>query len=539
VTAETFEVPAPTRAAPAPGLAERPPVGGLWRRMLVRATLVPVTVLAPIVALAPTADHRFNIYWHGGLFRDDPLRIVPHTLVSLPGYLRAGNFRPLGRMLEKSLDLAAYLLSEVSGVPANLTFRLVSFAAAVLLCVVAVLLAESVTGHGRLFQRAPSTLSATVPFAVGGGYVAAGRASPVILFGGLYLTSAALVLGVAAVLCRVRPDRGPRARWWPLVLLAGAALAAFNEIAYLALPLATVAVAARGRLVLTLPWRRVLTGGPARVLALLWLGFLPVFVAVRVIIARYCATGPCYSGSDVTVGPAVLEALPARMVGWFPPLMWRSAADGGSRHPWLAGIVLVAAVLVLAALVRHAVRDLARLTIVGTRAAAALAVTAFAVVLLGAGLGALNAGVQRMVEVGGWDVAAWGFGWRDSSVTMAGGALLFTALAQLVLVRRLAITALIVLLAGSAAVSTAANKRFKDTVTGTPAARLDNRLAQAMAELDPTAAGDARRCALRAEFFALFHDSPFSLFRFDQAFDTAAKQRIGKPFCSTSSSGGS
>src|SRR4051795_12943271 len=108
-------------------IADEPPAASLWRRALLRAALVPLTVLAPLVALAPTADHRFNIYWHGGLFRDDPLRIVPHTLDSLPGYLRAGNFRPLGRMLEKTLDLAAYALGDVFAVPANVAFRLVSF----------------------------------------------------------------------------------------------------------------------------------------------------------------------------------------------------------------------------------------------------------------------------------------------------------------------------------------------------------------------------------------------------------------------------
>ena len=65
----------------------------------------------------------------------------------------------------------------------------------------------------------------------------------------------------------------------------------------------------------------------------------------------------------------------------------------------------------------------------------------------------------------------------------------------------------------------------------TPAARLDDRLAQAMADFDPTPAGTARRCALRDEFFTLFAVTPFSLRRFDQAFDTAARQRAGQPFC--------
>ena len=147
---------------------EGPPAGVLWRRALLRAALVPLIVLTPLVALAPTADHRFNVYWHGALFRDDPLRIVPHTLDSLPGYLRAGNFRPLGRMLEKLLDLAAYTLCDVFGLPANVALRLVSFAAAALLCGAALLLAESVVARGALLRRPPSTLAAVVPFAAGG-----------------------------------------------------------------------------------------------------------------------------------------------------------------------------------------------------------------------------------------------------------------------------------------------------------------------------------------------------------------------------------
>src|SRR4051812_6339817 len=248
----------------------------LWWRALLRAALVPLVVLAPLVALAPTADHRFNIYWHGGLFRDAPPRIVPHTLDSLGGYLRAGNFRPLGRMLEKLLDLVAYTLGDLTGLPINVTLRLVTAAAAVLLGIAALVLAESVVAGGPLLRRAPSTLAAVVPFAVGAGLVAAGRSSPVILFGGLYLTSAALVLAVAAAICRIGPDARVRFWWWLPLVAGGAALAAFNELAYLALPLATAAVAARRRWVLDRPFRGVLRSAPARVLGLLWLGFLPV-----------------------------------------------------------------------------------------------------------------------------------------------------------------------------------------------------------------------------------------------------------------------
>ncbi|XVV11563.1 hypothetical protein ACQP2X_43130 [Actinoplanes sp. CA-131856] len=508
-------------APPAPRVGMRfvvegPPVGALWRRALLRAVLVPLPVLAPLVALAPSRDHRFNIYWHGGLFRDDPLRIVPHTVDSLPGYLRLGNFRLFGRMLEKALDLAAYTLGDVAGLPANVAFRLVSFLSALLLCVVALMLVESVVARGRLFGQPPSVAAPVVPFAVAAGFVAAGGSSPIVLFGGLYLASAALMLGVAAALCRLARFR----LWWaPLLVIGGAALAAFNEIAYLAPPLATVAVLARGHLVLGQGPRQMLTSAPARATGLLWVGFLPVFLAVRVVIHRYCATGPCYRGSDVQFGPETWEALPVRAIAWLPPLQWQAATRGA----WLVGIVLVAAVLVLIPVTWHAIRDLPRLSAVDRRPAAALAVVAATAVLLAAGMGALNADVQKMT--------LWGLGWRDSAVTTTAGGLIVVAAVLLAARRRpWVLVAAVVLLAGATAVSAAANKRQRDTFMGSEQARLYNRIAVEMADFDRTPAGGQRRCALRQEFAALY---PESLRRFDGALDVATERRAGVPFCVT------
>ncbi|HEU4346969.1 MAG TPA: hypothetical protein VFR35_04180, partial [Actinoplanes sp.] len=397
MTVETINVPSRPAADRQPdsptGPSDRPDTGTLWRRVWWRSILVPLTVLAPLVALAPTADHRFNVYWHGALFRENPQRIVPHTIDSLAGYLRMGNFRPLGRMLEKALDLLAYTVTDLLGLPANVSFRLVSFLGAVLLTVAAVLFAESFVSRDRLFRRAPSTLAATVPFAVGGGFIAAGSTSPAVLFGGLYLLSGALVLGVGAAVCRVRPD--VRIGWWRgvLLVLAGTALAAFNEIAYLALPFATAAVLARGR-----------TASATRVLGLLWLGFLPVFGTVRAIIFQYCSDGGCYLRSDINLSPAVLQAGPVRMVAWLPPLMWRFAVNG---KPWLVGIVPVIALLVLGWLGWRCVRDLPHLSAVERRPALRLGAAATALVLLGAALGALNADVQGIVADG-----RIGQGWR-------------------------------------------------------------------------------------------------------------------------------
>jgi hypothetical protein len=509
-------------ATPAPAARERPETPRrLWRRVLTRSILVPLVVLMPLVALAPTADHRFNLYWHGGLFRDDPLRIVPHTLNSVHGYLTLGNFRPLGRMLEKALDLLAYTVADLLSVPVTIPFRLVSFTGAVVLTMTAVLLAESVVASGRLFTRAPSRLAATLPFAVGGGFVAAGSASPAVLFGGLYLLSAALVLGVSAVVCRV----DHRLRWWAVVLLvpAGAALASVNELAYLALPLATVAVVVRQRVVLRHRWRQI-GGGPAvRSLLLLWSGFLPVFVAVRLVIRGYCAAGPCYRGSELAIGPRAAEAIPARMLAWLPPLMWRSATQGAHR-PWLFGAVTVLALLVLGGLAWRTIRDLPALTPVSRRQAAGVAAVAGAALLLGATLGSLNADVQTLVAH-----HRWGQGWRDTAVTAAAGAVLLAALLHGLAGRRVAI--LVLLFALVATVSTAADKSYRDQLAPREPALLANRIAQEMADFDRTPAGDARRCALRAEFRAVYAASPFSLRRFDESLDVAAEQQAGTRFC--------
>ena len=208
------------------------------------------------------------------------------------------------------------------------------------------------------------------------------------------------------------------------------------------------------------------------------------------------------------------------MVAWFPPLMWASAVRGGSHRPWLGGVVLLLTLVVLAALAVHAVRDLPRMSSVDRPAARALTVTAAALLVLAAALGALNADVQQIVAA-----HRWGQGWRDTAATAPAGALLLVAAVHLIRPRRWVLIALIAALVLGGTVSAAANKRFRDNVMNTAAARLDDRLAQAMADFDPTPAGVARRCELRGEFFAMFRTAPFSLRRFDQAFDTAARRR--------------
>jgi hypothetical protein len=499
VTVETARVPAqPRTVRPA---APAVPAGRPWRRVVTRAILVPFVVLLPLVTLTPTADHRFNVYSNGGRFAADPLLLPWSVVESVPTYLALGTFRPLGRLVEWLLDVVAFAGTGLLGIPANIGLRLVSFAAAILMTLVAVLLAEAVTARGRLFAAPPSALVTLVPFAVGAGLVAADNTSTTVLFGGLYFTSAALVLAVAAWACRTRKPGA-------LVVLAGAGLAAFNEIAYLAVPLATAVVLIRAWIVRT-PGRRP----GVRFAVLLWAGFLPVFVPVRALIYRHCAGGDCYTGSDIALGGAP-ATFPQRLVAWLPPLQWQSATD--HLHPLrMLPILVLAVLIVLAVRTPRGVRA-------DRRQALGLAAVAVVILVLGATLSSLNGDVQTM---------SWGQGWRESGLTAAAGGLLLAAAGH-----RLMIPALAVLVT-AAMFSATANKEFRDSGGGDQFPYLHDRIAQEVADFDRTPAGDVRRCALRDAFIQTSianHKGVYAweLKRVDRSLDRATKELAGHRFCS-------
>lgn len=524
MTVEIVNVPAqpvpPRPATPAavvPARRRRP-----WRSVVRRCVLVPLIVLLPLVTLTPGADHRFNVYANGGLYATHPWRILRGVVTSVPTFLNLGNFRPLGRIVEWSLDATAFALTELLAVPANITLRLVSFAAAIVLTLAAVLFAESVVARGRLFAARPSVLVALLPFAVGAGLVAAGRTSTTVLFGGLYFLSSALVLAVAAWACRVTRVG---AATGVLVVLTGAAVAAFNELAYLAVPLATAAVLLRGRVVLGRSLRATVTGPGGRFVMLLWLGFLPVFLPVRALIYRACAHGGCYTGSDIRLSGAP-GALPNRLVSWLPPLMWERGTNG---RPGAA--ILILALLLLTVLAVRAARELPRLARLDRRQALALAVLAVVLLVLAGSLAALNSDVQALAADG-----RWGQGWRDSGLTTAAGSVLLLVLPALGR-RRYAVAALVVLvLAG--AVSAAVNRDFHDSSSAGPYPYLHDRIAQEVADFDRTPAGDVRRCALRAQFVQTsvgnHHGIGYQaeVRRFDVSLDRASRQLAGRRFCS-------
>jgi hypothetical protein len=499
----------------------------LWGHVLRRCVLLPLIVLAPLIAVAPRGDHRFNIYWHGGMFLDNPLRIVSHTIGTGETYLRLGNFRPLGRMLEKALDTLVLLGTEQLHLSPAIMLRVVAAGAAVLLTCAVVIFAESMLARGPLFGSAPSPVALLLPYAVAGALVAAGRNSTTTLFGGLYLSTAAIVLLVAAAAGRLG-----RLRWWHgvLAVTTGGALAVFNEPAYFAVPLATVAALARAWFVLELRGTAVLRSAGLRFAALLWAGFLPVFAVVRWIIRGYCADGGCYHGSDITVDGRSLLVLPARMLAWLPPAQWQAATEKTPGN-WLWGVMPVVALALIVAL---GVRTL-KISTWAERPAAGpltgLALAAFALLGFGALPAALSVEVHDYFDVR----ALIEQGWRDSATTAPAGMLLLVVI--LLLIGRSSRGAFTLTLCGliaCAAVTTTANRAYADASASWASSHLDNRIAQSVGGYERSPAGDERRCALLAEGLRALDGEPARQRRLVESLDAAAHALAGARYCTTS-----
>ncbi len=461
---------APPRPVQAP-----PATGGAWRRLAVRCALAPAAVLVALATLPPHPD----VYRHGATVRNNPWALLTENLTTIPLYLRYGTFRPLGRLADWSADLAAYLLMELVRLPAGIALRLVATLTAIVLAGVVVVCAEAVTARGRMFASPPGRTLALLPFAVAGCLVAGGPPRPL---------SIAVVLGVTAWLCR-----GPRRVF--AVVAAGAALAAYDEVAVFAPLLATIVVAVRAWLVCGSG--RAETLRRLRPAGLLWLGFLPVYVPIRVVLGERGHRGYEWG-----------------LISWLPPVQWNTAMLQVTRPSLL---VLLVALVAFAVLAWRTAGELGRLPNLDRRPAAGLAVTGAAVLLVGASV--------------------------DRGLAAAGGVLLLVGLLgarDSVAVHRLSLAGLALVAAGSAVVNQAyagAQNRYPDALVVTA-------IAGEIAHFDPSDAGDARRCALRDRFAELTAGAGYgplqaqelpgtysAVARLDVSLDMATVQLHGEPYC--------
>jgi putative flippase GtrA len=526
-------------AAPPEPEAHRAGLLDAWSPWVLRhrnAMLVLVTawVVAPLVGLTLRGDERYKIYLFGSRHTEDPVALLRYPFETIDMFMRLGNFRPLGRLWELGQYQLVYELSLLTATPSyvvNGVWRVVSAVTLVLVTVWVV---------GRVLR--PFVVDVR-PFQVLGGFalaaslVAAGNRNPLVVFSGLYLVTAAFTVATAGFFAEPRRFRSGSARGLGRLVWAGVlgmAAASYNELSYLAVPVsAVVLLVGLGAETLTEPRRQLATVLRSRATAA-WLVFLAVFAAVavptRLRIRHLCSMpdNDCYVASNATVEGWSLRLLVNRVVSAAAPAGW-STTDGGFSPPSLgagiAAFLLGAVVATASFLALRAHRS--QQPRVERAGAVGLALVGSALVLTNAVVASLSEQLQQGIGLGD--------GWRETPGAVAGLALLFVAatllLASLDRLQRPMLLALVVALVLGASVGRAAdfNAQRSASERGSATTVLNNRIAVSLVDLDPSPAGDARRCELQEGFVEAY--GRLTRRGMLEAVDVIAEQHLGQPYC--------
>jgi len=513
---------------------------GIKLRFAPPAALAVVLVTLPLTGVSFRGDERRNIYFNAERFGTNPLEPLSQAFSEIDVFLNQGNFRPLGRFLDYTEHVFVFEAAEASGVPPHIVQGMIRLGMLVLLALVARRLVTRLMASSGVDEA-----SSYLPLALAACLVSAGTEHPIVHFPFLFITSALIVLGVCQWVVRDQDLETQRCSCFQLIAvgLVGALTASFFDMTYVAPPLALAYLVARAFAQAKTPGSTARTAAAKRVAAL-WVGFLAVFVPVRLMIAAECSDGRCYSGSDIEISSKVFGLLADRVITAFPVSGWRFNASQAEATGTFFGAKdalgnsLTALVLLgLAAVVFLAFRSRSsEVTSSKSAARPALALIAFgcSITLFSGLLVSFSRLLQR-------EQFAIGEGWRDTLLAQTGWALVICGAAVLVSQKvgqvewRLSVTrlALLVLLASSASLTLIANERAALTDRRDDLASITIQISSTTVNFDVSDESNAYRCHL-LDRYTTFEPDPKAWIggpQLSQTLNALTFSRYGRPYC--------
>ena len=465
----------------------------------------------PLAGFPMQNEERRALFRAARVFGSNPLEVASYAYDSMGVFLDAGNFRPVGRFAEKAGYAFAVEAAEATGLALYVVQGMIRLLLVAILAMTAASAVSAVMRSAGVGSAArPTLVLYSLVFATT--LVASHHLSSLSAFPVVFIGSAVMVLGVVQLVARDRDMEDRPLSWHEPVAMAllGAATAMTFELLYVVPPLAAGFIAVRAAAAGRKPGFVLRSAAMRRWLALS-VGFLAIFVPVRIMIANHCRQEYCSRASDISLSGDVPGLVADRMLTGAPPAGWIHTADRVRPYGFevgasdLAGNWLLAALLVVivAATVRAVVRATSRTAtaedVPGARARLA--------VCLGA-LGALTVVLPALLVSPSKEIQealpAIGEAYRDTLMVQVGWSFIITAVVvagiAAVGTRRLPRVAAAAVAATALWVGLAmtllTNERMAHIGRGLPESAIVRQVSTAVISIDPTDGGNARRCGL-------------------------------------------
>jgi len=472
-----------------------------------------VAVTIPAVANSLQADERFSIYANSGKYGLNFYRIVFDAFQSTPFYLQRGNFRPIGRAWEWSTHSIIGHFGLAFRIPMNWSLGIARVVVAATFVWTFVrffekLLADPSFELGK--EPRPSFLLPSISAILPASMVVSHQSGPLNLFPVLYVGTSAMVLLSAFPFLSVRVLQNGSLRMSELFKFSilGFALASINEIAVIGIPLIGLAFLSRYCLAhSSFSLVTFCSTIGAKAFLVTTSSFLILFVPIRILIFLSCQATTCYSASSFEISPNFPSTFAARIFTGFLPSQWiRSFSLGVSLEQLsrVGPLLILALVVLLGSVASFKKLRIWTYTVEAARFKEFLVVGIMlaALVVIPATLVSTSADVQsnRMPV---------GVPWRESVLTTPSAtALLMLPLILLLrtFVRRIPSNFWHILGITLAVVSSLATLSVSQKSSTNRESQLNNRIALALVDFDPSGSGNTHRCSLLAEWTEVHND---------------------------------